>query len=145
MFKKKEGKQEQTENTKLSISPELEKALVKATGDSDSDSGESTKFTLLENLHNKDTAIFYTEFKNEQVVEQANRLKKWGELMPLVFGDSEGVKECQKQVNEHLATHYMHMASKGRKRESALVYAVKQDTAMVQTDKQIASFLGGRK
>lgn len=149
MFKKgKQQVEKEIDNGKtksIEIDEELKRALIKASGDSDTDTLDPTKFTLLENLHSKVASIFYTEFQKQDEVKQANRLKMWGRLMPNVFGNTEGVIECQKLVFEHLYDHYQHMASLKRKRASELVYAVKQDTGLIQTDKQIASFLGGRR
>ena len=144
-IKVKEKTIEADSGKNITIDEEFKKALIKASSDSDSEAQDSTKFTLLENLHNKLTSIFYTEFTKYDQVEQANRLKMWARLMPTVFGDTEGVKQCQENVYEHLYDHYQHMASHKRKRESALVYAVKQDTGLIQTDRQVASFLGGNR
>jgi hypothetical protein len=144
-IKVKEKSIEADSGNKVIIDDEFKKALIKASSDSDADAQDSTKFTLLENLHSKLASIFYTEFTKYDQVEQANRLKMWARLMPTVFGDSEGVKQCQEIVYEHLYDHYQHMASHKRKRESALVYAVKQDTGLIQADKQVASFLGGKR
>lgn len=147
MLNKKKGVEEVKERVeKISSAPPLDddtkRALIKASGDSDSEQNDSTKFTLLENLHNKFTSIFYTEFKKQEQVEQANRLKMWGRLMPQVFGDTPEVKKCQELVFEHLYDQYQHASSIGRKRESALIYAVHQDSGVAQMDKQVASFLG---
>jgi hypothetical protein len=128
--------------------PEFKKAMIKASGDSDSEAGDPTKFTLLENLHNRETADYYTEYKDKNEVEQVNRLQTWSRLFPVVFGDpddpSDTIKLCQYIVNQHIKDNMVNRSALKRKRESALVYAVKQDTGIVQTDKQIASFIGKR-
>jgi len=121
--------------------PEFKKAVIKATNDSDNEGLDPTKFTLLENLHNRDTADYYTWYKKVNEIEQVNRLQTWARLMPIVFGDSDVVRKCQAIVNEHCKDNMVNRASKDRGRESALVYAVKQDTGMVQTDQQVAKFL----
>lgn len=124
--------------------PEFKKAMIKASSDSDTEANDPTKFTLLENLHNRDNADYYTEYKDKNEVEQVNRLQTWSRLFPLVFGNSEIVKLCQDVVNNHVKDNMVNRASMKRRRESALVYAVKQDTGLIQADKQIASFLGGK-
>jgi hypothetical protein len=126
--------------------PDFKKAMIKASSDSDIEAGDPTKFTLLENLHNRDTADYYTEYKDKNEVEQVNRLQTWQRLFPVVFGDvdnpSPTIKLCQEIVKQHVKDNMVNRASLKRRRESALVYAVKQDTGIVQTDKQVASFLG---
>lgn len=128
--------------------PEFKKAMIKASSDSDLEAGEPTKFTLLENLHNRDTADYYTEYKDKNEVEQVNRLQTWARLFPVVFGDpkepSATIKLCMDIVQQHVKDNMVNRSSLKRRRESALVYAVKQDTGIVQADKQVASFLGKR-
>lgn len=142
------GNKEITQTGKAMIDqindPEFKKALIKASSDSDSDVGDPTKFTLLENLHNRETIDYYTYWKKEQETEQVNRLQTWQRLMPLVFGDSEIVRKCQEIVKEHVKDAMVNRHSLKGNGVSALVYAVKQDTGMIQADKQIATFLKGR-
>jgi len=143
MFTKKKEEPKPEKMLDISkIDPELQKALIKASGDSDTDSQDPTKFTLLENLHNKATAEFYTEYGKTEQVEQMNRLIMWIRLFPLVFGNSDNVRLYQNIAMEHCFDHMKNMASHKRKRESALVYAVKQDTGLIQTDRQVKTFLG---
>lgn len=128
--------------------PKFKEAMIKASSDSDIDANDPTKFTLLENLHNRDTADYYTYYKNKAEVEQVNRLETWSRLFPVVFGNTEKpsstIRLMQEIVNEHCKDNMVNRASLNRKRESALVYAVKQDSLVQQTDKQVASFLGGK-
>ena len=125
--------------------PKFKEAMIRATSDSDLEGDDPTKFTLLENLHKRETADYYTFYKDKNEVEQVNRLQTWARLMPVVFGNSDKVKLCQQIVVEHTKDNMVNRASLKRARESALVYAVKQDTGMIQTDKQVATFLkGGR-
>lgn len=125
--------------------PEFKMAMIKASSDSDIEATDPTKFTLLENLHDREKADYYTEYKDKNEVEQVNRIQTWARLMPIVFGDTPQVLAIQKIVLEHVKDNMVNRSSMKRKRESALVYAVKQDTGMLQTDKQVASFLGGGK
>lgn len=153
MFRKKTEQQlskEEPANGKALIDaindPDFKKAMIKATSDSDIEDIDHTKYTLLENFHNRDTADYYTEYKDKNEVEQVNRLQTWSRLFPLVFGDTNDIspmiKYCQNLVQEHVKDNMVNRASLKRKRESALAYSVKQDSGLVQTDKQVASFLG---
>lgn len=151
MFKKKEEVRVEKENAEKGKAiidqlndPEFKKAMIRATSDSDNDGTDPTKFTLLENLHDREKADYYTFYKDKNEAEQVNRLQTWQRLFPLVFGDSDIVKKCQQIVVEHTKDNMVNRASLKRARESALVYAVKQDTGMIQTDKQVATFLRGR-
>lgn len=119
----------------------FKKAMIKASSDSDNEAGESTKFTLLENLHDRDKADFYTWYKNKDEIEQVNRLQTWARLFTPVFGESDIVKKCQWIVEQHVRDNMVNRASHQRGRESALVYAVKLDTGLTQTDNQIAKFI----
>jgi len=145
--KKKEEPKSTPENNSntFTLDDETKKALIKASGDSDLGAVDPTKFTLLlDAMHNRDNADFYTERKDKQEVEQVNRIQSWYRLFPVVFGDTETVKKMQEIVKEHTKDDMVNRASLKRKRESALVYAVKQDTGLIQTDKQVASFMRGK-
>lgn len=124
--------------------PEFKKAMIKASSDSDIENEITDKYTLLKDLSDREKADYFTEYKDKNEIEQVNRLQTWARLFPVVFGDSETVKLCQTVVMEHVKDNMVNRASLRRKRESALVYAVKQDSGLVQADKQIASFLGGK-
>lgn len=143
--KPKSVKEVPPETRQFVLDEETKKALIKASSDSDQDATDPTKFTLLENLHNRENADYYTERKDKNEVEQVNRLETWARLFPVVFGDTENVRAIQKIVLEHVKDDMVNRASLKRKRESALVYAVKSDTGVAQTDKQIATFLGGKR
>ena len=143
--KKEEPKAIPENNNTFTLDEETKKALIKASGDSDIGAIDPTKFTLLsESMHNRDNADFYTERKDKQEVEQVNRIQSWYRLFPIVFGESDTVKKMQEIVKEHTKDDMVNRASLKRKRESALVYAVKQDTGLIQTDKQVASFMRGK-
>lgn len=144
--KSKTVKEVPPETRQFVLDEETKKALIKASSDSDQDAQDPTKFTLLnEAMHNRENADYYTERKDKNEVEQVNRLETWARLFPVVFGDTDGVKAIQKIVLEHVKDDMVNRASLKRKRESALVYAVKSDNGVAQTDKQIATFLGGKR
>ena len=152
MFKKKQETKQEVDNGKNTQAliealqdPDFKKAMIKASSDSDIDSIDLTKFLLLqEALHNRDNADYYTFWKDKNEIEQVNRLQTWGRLMPIVFGSSDKVKLCQEIVRQHVKDAMVNRSSLKRARESALVYAVKQDAGLVQTENQIKTFLRGK-
>lgn len=145
------------------LDDDTKKALMKIAqeeGSASANQEDPTKFTLLndalvKSVSDEDVFHFTDYLDKDEVLEQID-LEMHAKLIPLVFGNMQGVPENrQKQridflnmhanlfrLNKHeFAVHRMSL-KKGTK--LSLVHAVRNDTSVQNVDKDVKKMFGGR-
>lgn len=135
--------------------PEFQKAVRDDTIQRDTD---PTKFTLLENISDDAKSDWFTYYKNTDEVLQMNDIQTHARLIPLVFGQSRPKNRIiynrdrtQKHLDKiqevfflHTKDHMRNMSSFRKSQLLALVHAVRNDSGIAQTSKEVVKMFGGR-
>lgn len=111
----------------------------------DGESIEQTKYTQVDRMSELDRLDFFTEYQDFKQVMRMNKIMTFTRIAPLVFGETDEVKEMLKVFTEHAIDHKLHMTSLNRKRALELVHALKNDDGVNVTRSGIQKFVGVRR
>lgn len=146
---KDNGKQQSTQT--FAIDDATAKAIKELAKDNDMNDSEEHKFSILKRFFERDASPYLAELDKNDILKM-NDLESYGRLIPLVWRRrlSNGqippmIKNVMILYNEHTYDHRVNTASLKRKRELATVHGIKNDSGVVTTDKQIASFVGAKR
>lgn len=124
--------------TAIAVAKELEKIK-------NSNGQDLNKYQILESLSDPEKIKLHTEFRNIEEVHQMNRLEVWCDMVPIVFGNTKNQKKVQEITavfKNHCMNHRFNMVSYERKRELAIVHALRNDDSPLVRDSAMKRFVG---
>lgn len=133
------------------------KAIKDLARDDDGNEKDEHKFSILRRFFEREHAPHLAELDKKDILKM-NDIESYTRLIPIVWKrriqikNKDGlvlrydipplVKSVMELYHEHTYDHRVNTSSKGRKRETATVHALRNDNSTITTDKQIASFIG---
>lgn len=143
------GKIKRVNSESVYVIDEATKQALLSTDNKNNIDSDPTKFTLLENISDDSKSDWFTHYRNYNEVLQMNDIESHARLLPVVFkskSDStvKHVQRIQEIFMLHVKDHQRNMSAYKKNQLLALVHAVRQDSSVVNTDKEVKKLFGGR-